>query len=178
MFKNNTHVCLSVAFLAISLVGCGRKIAVIGNVLSQGQGVYANNHAGAVAIFYISPIKRKYVWDGQSRIVTMIPREEAFLGMTGLYNPAESMITGKSTTRLVVMESKMYFTSYNDVYAFLKQSSETMNWVYTNDGLVVGFARNAERHQIDISLWQLEINGRKPISLLGSRDAAIRRVGW
>jgi len=178
MLKDNMRMCLSIAFLAISLVGCGRKIVIIGNVLSQGQGVYANNRAGAVAIFYISPIKRKYVWDGQSRIVTMIPREEAFLGMTGLYNPAESIINHQSTNRLVVMESKMYFTNYNDVYTFLKQSSEAMNWVYTNDGLVVGFARNAERHQTDISLWQIEINRRKPTSLLGSRDAAIRRVGW
>jgi hypothetical protein len=137
MLKDNMRRCLSVAFLAISLVGCGRKIAVIRNLISQGQGVYANNHAGAVAIFYISPITRKYAWDWQSRIVTMMPREEAFLGMTGLYNPAESMTTDNSTIRLVVMESKMYFTSYNDVYAFLKQSSEAMNWVYTNDGLVV-----------------------------------------
>jgi hypothetical protein len=147
-------------------------------VLSQGQGVYANNRAGAVAIFYISPIKRKYVWDGQSRIVTMIPREEAFLGMTGLYNPAESMLNNKFATRLVVMESKMYFSNYHDVYAFLKQSSEIMNWVYTNDGLVVGFSRDAKRNQIDISLWQIEINGRKPTVLLGSQDAAIHRFGW
>jgi hypothetical protein len=49
-----------------------------------------------------------------------------------------------------------------------------MDWVYTSDGLLVGFSRSPEREQINVDIRQLTIHGRKPMALRGARDRAIR----
>jgi len=53
-----------------------------------------------------------------------------------------------------------------------------MDWVYTADGLVVGFSKTPPPSQrppggppsaVNITLWQLLIHGKKPIALKGAR---------
>src|SRR5437660_2255624 len=68
-------------------------------------------------------------------------------------------------TRLVVEEASIDFGKEDQIYAFLKQSSAYMDWVYTSDGLVVGFGRTPSRKQSNIDLWQILRRGQKPVGL-------------
>lgn len=143
-------------------------------VLSPSQSVEATNKNGKVKISYVSSIKRKYEWDGRSRVVKMILREESFQGRSGLYDPADSWGLNPFEIRLVVEESTVDFDNEDQIYAFLRQSSNYMDWVYTSDGLVVGFARTPARKQINIDLWQILLRGKKPNGLKGAKQNAIR----
>ncbi|PYL58067.1 MAG: hypothetical protein DMF30_03950 [Verrucomicrobia bacterium] len=76
-------------------------------------------------------------------------------------------------TRLVVEEASIDFGKEDQIYAFLKQSSAYMDWVYTSDGLVVGFGRTPSRKQSNIDLWQILLRGQKPVGLIGARREQI-----
>lgn len=152
---------------------------VQGAVLRPGQRVEATNKFGSVRISYVSPLKRKFAWDGESRTIKLIARPEPFLGESGLYDPAGCwviIVPLCRTPRLVVEEAGHDFKSYDEIYAFLVQGSAVMDWVYTSDGLVVGFGRAPSRDQVNIEVRQLTIHGQKPIGLRGASNGNIRML--
>lgn len=150
---------------------------VRGAVLKPGETVEATNNNGKVRISYVTAEKRRYEWDGRSRVITMISREEPFDKKLGLYEPADSWGFEFWQERLVVQESVISFENLDQVYAFLRQSKDYMKWVYTDDGLVIGFGRTPARKQINIDLWQLLVREQKPEGLVGARpeDIVMRR---
>ena len=155
---------------------CVREPTVTETVLSTGQCIDARNKFGHVRIGYVSPIRRRFEWDGRSRVIKMTPRPERFLGMLGMYDPADSLGINPFEIRLVVEESIRDFRTPQEITAFLRTSSAVMDWVFTADGLVVGFGRSPERRQINIDVWQILLNGRKPVGLNGARPESIRLI--
>ncbi len=135
-------------------------------VLVPGESIEATNKTGTVKISFVSPTKRKYEWDRKTRIVRLTPRPERFLGRLGIYDPADTW-GPIFRVRLVLEEAVRDFDAEDQVYAFLKEEPD-MDCCYTNDGLVVGFARTPERRAINIDLFQILIRGRKPSSLRGA----------
>lgn len=158
------------------MTGCGRSDDSIVKevVLSEGQVVEATNQNGTIRISYVSPTKRKYQWDGKSRVIKMIAREEPFQGKLGLYEPANSWGLNPFDVRLVVQEAVRNFDDEAEVRAALIEGSAIMDWVCTNDGLVVGFGRISSRKQINVDLFQFLVRGQKPTGLPGARPDHIR----
>jgi hypothetical protein len=163
----------SLAVFLLVLGACSKTVTVRDNVLEPGESVEATNRFGTVRVTYVSPTSRRYRWDKTVRTVEMIVRQERFLGALGLYDPA-SQSSDHGPVRLVTQESKLNFASYDEIYRFLHQSKDLEDWVYTKDGLTVGFGRTPERNQINVDVWQILINGQKPRDLIGARDANIR----
>ena len=152
------------------------EIPVRNAILKPGETVEANNSNGKVRIAYVAATKRRYEWNEKSRVVTLIPREEIFDGKLGLYEPANAWALPFSKDRLVVQESIINFENLSEIEAFLVQSKDYMDWVYNDDGLVVGFGRTPARRQIDIDLWQLLLHGKKPTGLSGARPDRIQLI--
>lgn len=179
-FYTNMNIPIRMAlvffFGIVTLAACNNPPIVTDNVLEPKQSVEATNRFGTIRIEYVSPTERKYKWDDSAQTVEMIPRKERFLGALGIYNPASRASEG-GPVRIVTQESKLRFQKIDDVYRFLYQSSEIMDWVYTRDGLVVGFGKAPDRNQINVDLWQVLVDGRKPSDLRGARDASIHLVG-
>ena len=145
-------------------------------VLHPGETIEARNKFGTVQVTYVSPLKRKYQWDGKTRVVKMIARPDRFLGELGLYEPAGCWIIACPNPRLVVREAFHDFPNDEELYRFLYQGSGVMDWVYTDDGLVVGFGRSQERQQINVDVRQLTVRGQKPVGLRGARNEDIRLI--
>lgn len=148
-------------------------------VLHSGESIEATNKFGSVRVTYVSPLKRKFEWDGQSRVVKMVARPKPFLGELGLYDGARCyvvLIPLCRTPRLVVREAFHDFDSYDQLYVFVREGSAVMDWVYTSDGLLVGFGRSPGREQINIDVRQLTIHGRKPGGLRGARNDDIHLI--
>jgi hypothetical protein len=167
--------------LACALTACDGSPAppVREVVLHPGESVQATNKFGSVRVTYVSPLKRKFEWDGQSRVVEMIARPEPWLGELGIYDPASCqviVIALCQTPRLVVAEAVHDFGSYDQLYAFVYEGSAVMDWVYTSDGLLVGFGRSPGRKQVSVDVRQLTIHGRKPTALRGARDRDVRLI--
>jgi hypothetical protein len=98
----------------------------------------------------------------------MTVRTERFNGMLGVYSPGHNM----SGPRIVYVESELYFDSIQEGMAYL-QDSAGYDWVYTSDGLAVGYRQVPERRQVSIALYQLYVDRDKPSSLPDSKDEAI-----
>ncbi|HEY2179561.1 MAG TPA: hypothetical protein VGH15_13350 [Caulobacteraceae bacterium] len=180
--KANSLVAVAIALAVACLNACSEPAGtpVVGAVLGPGQAVEATNKFGSVRVTYVSPLERRFEWDGRSRTIKLIARHEPFLGDTGLYDPAKCwvvVLTLCQTPRLVVQEATHDFDSYDQIYAFLYQGSAVMDWVYTSDGFVVGFGRSPARDQLNIDVRQLTIHGNKPVGLRGARNGSIRLVG-
>ncbi len=143
-------------------------------VLSPGQSVQATNKNGTIKISYVSPIKRRYEWDNSQRIVTLRARQEPFQGKLGIYEPADAWVLLPGKVRLVVDEAIRKFDTQEQIRAALTETSSYMDWVYTADGLVVGFGRTPSRKQINIDLFQFLLRGQKPTGLAGARADQIR----
>ena len=163
------------AVLFALLAGCDEPAPVREAVLHPGESITAANKFGTVRVSYVSSTKRRFEWDKQAEVVTMIPREERFMGKLGLYEPAGRFVSLPGDVRLVVQEATRDFEDYGQLYAALYESGAVMDWAYTRDGLVVGFSRTPERgNQIDVDVYQFLVQGRKPRDLKGARDEAVR----
>ena len=49
-----------------------KELEVPGAVLKPGQSIESTNKFGTVKISYVAPLKRKFEWDGQSRVVKIL----------------------------------------------------------------------------------------------------------
>ena len=168
-----------IAFLGLLfLFGCNgsKNNTVKEAVLSPGQSVEATNKYGTIRVSYVSPIKRKYEWDGESQTVKMIARRQPFQGRFGLYEPADSWIPFSAKTRLVVEEAVRDFDNEEQLKAALIEGSAIMDWVYTTNGLVIGFGKVPARRQINVDLLQFLLRGQKPSTLEGARPNSIRLI--
>ena len=143
-------------------------------VMVPGMTIEASNKNGVVSIRYVSPRKREYRWNGKRQVVRMIPRPERFLGMLGVYNPASTWLPFSFRPRLVVQESIRDFASMEEISKFLIQGSAYMDWVYTPDGLTVGFGESPPRNEVDVDVWQILLNGEKPKDIPGARPDQIK----
>lgn len=168
---------LTLGLISFLIVSCREEpnaTSVREVVLSEGQTVEASNKNGRIRISYVSPLKRKYEWDDSEKTITLRPREERFEGKLGLYEPADAWIFLLGKTRLVVDEAVRNFDSEEQLRVALTESSAYMDWIYTTDGLVVGFGRAPSRRQINIDLFQFLLRGQKPVGLAGARPDHVR----
>lgn len=140
-------------------------------VLSAGQNISAKNKNGVFNIVYSGSVERTFGWNGHHQRVQMSVRRERFLGMLGIYNPADTIFA--IAPRIVAQEAVRNFSSYKKADAFLRQGSNYMDWVYTKNGLVAGLGITPARRQVNIDVWQILIQGKKPSNLAGARPDMI-----
>lgn len=165
----------ALCFFSLMFASCNKpreSISVRETVLREGQIVEATNNNGTVKIAYVDSVTRKYVWDGHERVVKLIPRQEPFQGKLGIYEPADAWLI-PIRTRLVVEEAIRSFDSEEQIKTALIESRDYLDWVYTDEGLVVGFGRTSSRRQVNIDLWQFLLRGQKPSHLPGATPERI-----
>lgn len=172
------RIIISISF--IILISCGEadkqnmpysftELALDENVI-----VEATNKNGAVLIEYISPLMRRYKWDKYDELRALIPRKERWMGLLGAYAPAEQNIWNIFSPRIVAEDSRLYFNNKTEMEKWLFQGKDVKDWVYTNDGLVVGFFKSPDRDQVNIEVYQLYVDGAKPTIMEGSRPKNIK----
>ena len=145
--------------------------------MQPGMTIVATNKNGKVTIEYISSLKRRYRWGEFDETRFLIPRKERWLGRLGAYEPAEAHLWEIFSPRIVAEDSQLHFENLNDLELWLNQGSAVLDWVYTDNGLVVGFAESPERNQVNIEIYQLYINGKKPSQLDGSQPEKLE-INW
>jgi len=142
-------------------------------VMSPGMKIFATNRTGPITIEHASDTKRRYTWDGASRVVSLVPRRERWYGGLGLYCPGDyGFQPNNGVSRAVVEEGQRHFKNEADALAWLDEpyNSDTLNFVYTRDGLAVGWHKVYARQQLNVDVWQILIDGKKPQNLPGARD--------
>ena len=154
-------------------------------VMTPGMEIAAHTSLGLVNVLSQGDFKRVYTWDGNcTREVTLYPRQERWHGSYGAYHAGGSyeylwgLISSwtwkdcNGIARPVVEEAQMHFRSEEDALRWIKGQ----NWidpVYTSDGLVIGWRKVPQRKQLNVDVWQVLINGKKPTNLPDADDSKI-----
>jgi hypothetical protein len=147
-------------------------------VMVPGQTITATTPVGTIEIYADDWLKRSYTWEGATRSVVMWPRDKRWDGSLGVYfpGPGRHWKEHHGITRGCVDEGQRHFPSEDDA-AFWIQSQIRMYgmpYVCSRDGLVVGWMKVPEREQLDVSVWQIMVNGKKPTTMPGATDGPIR----
>lgn len=160
---------LILLIFAVMLVGCAGKELV----MAPGMVIEATNLNGTVAIRAEDELKRIYFWDNKSKSVKLRPRWKRWYGSLGAYSPG-----GGLRVHAVVEEGQQHFCCESEAIEWLDWQNERMQWVCTQDGLVVGFAvsehPSGDQTAIAVEVWQLYINGEMPKNLSGDQPGNIK----
>ncbi len=152
----------------------GRLPATCEVVMTPGMRITATTPAGKIAITAVDEVTRAYTWDGATRAVEMAPRADRWYGSLGLCNPGagEHWRDHHGITRSVTEEGQQHFKTVEEATEWIKKRN-WMAYVYRDDGLVVGWHKNLARKQLNVEVWQILIDGKKPKGLPGSHDDRI-----
>jgi hypothetical protein len=167
--------------LVLVTLGCEEKMAdpylYTELAMSPEMQIIAANMNGQVSIEWLSPLSRKYKWDNHEEIRTLIPRKTRFMRKLGAYDPAtQSIFCFFCPIRIVADDSMLDFNTMEEVYEYLYQGSAVLDWVYNDNGWVVGFAKVPERKQVNIHVYKITVNGKSPLQIKGSRNDAIEII--
>lgn len=143
-------------------------------VMSPGMRITATTSVGKIAITAVDELTRSYTWDGATRAVEMSPQESRWYGSLGLVNPGagEHWRDHHGITRCVTEEGQQHFKTVEEALKWIK-ACDYCPFVYRGDGLMVGWDKTLPRKQLDVEVWQILINGKKPQQLPGSQDDKI-----
>lgn len=160
-------------------------------VMVEGMWIEFNNAHGSMKITGGKGFERSYTWAGETRTLDMWPRKKRWYGSLGMYNPG-AFIEGEleqwkehdGIRRCVAEEGQRHFTNTMEAVEWVKASGRDLDYVYNDSGLVVGMDKQPssleERQKGDfpgtllVDVWQVYINGRKPLRLEGAKNSAIR----
>ncbi len=141
-------------------------------VMNEGMIIKATNDSGTIIIEAKSGLERIYKWgDGEIK-VRLIPRKKRWYGSLGVYYPG-----GDKKIQAVVEEGQQHFCSKKEALEWLNWLGERVHYVYTSDGIVVGWYTGVNPDfamtGLTVQLWQLCILGKKPHDLPGARNDMI-----
>jgi hypothetical protein len=174
---HSVFIVLALAALAPA-VGCqtddGPVPAANEIVMSPSSVITEVSPLGTISITAGRGLKRCYTWEGATRCVEMEPRDQRWYGSLGLYfpGPGDHWEEHNGITRGVTEEGQQHFETMNEALNWLK-SQEYPSLIYRNDGLAVGWGKVLPRRQLDVSVWQIYIDGSKPTQMPGAQDDRI-----
>jgi hypothetical protein len=144
-------------------------------VMTEGMHISALTDQGQIIISAGHGYERTYAWGKCYGTVEMWPRTERWYGSLGLYYPGPGSHWKKceGILRAVVQEGQQHFKSVQEALDWI-HSYTYFKFVYSNDGLVVGWKLVPAREQLSAEIWQIFINGKKPTSLPGASANAVR----
>lgn len=145
-------------------------------VMTPDSTITAETSTGTITITAGKGLLRSYTWEGATRFIEMqvSSEETGFRGISfpGTHNPPWRTHNGINGGDL--KEGQMRFKTVASAMKRIKELSKSLPLVYRNDGLLVGFGKNLPRKNLNVEVWQIYINGKKPKVLAGSQDAKIR----
>jgi hypothetical protein len=151
-------------------VGC-RSETARQVVLSEGMQLRADTHAGPLRVTAGRGNVRRYefTYGGKAitKVVTLIDRAEAWGKLTGIYSGGQA-----SGVRVVAQEGQLHVAEVQHAFDWMDRAP-AKGWIYTRDGLVVGFSRSPERNQVSVDVVQVYVNGLKPHEMPGGSEGRL-----
>jgi ankyrin repeat protein len=172
------------ALLALTLRSTEADTAATGRprletVLSEGMELTAKTPVGSITILAKRHLQRTFIWNHCERTVTLEPRQKRWLGSLGAYFPG-----GGTTWRLcdgidraIVDEGEQHFQTDREALSWIHEQTN-LAFVYTDDGLMLGWERDLSRKTLNVALWQILVAGAKPSRLAGSNNSSIAMASF
>ena len=166
--------------LILVVAACAKKHDLLLNteyVLSAGMKIAAKTPNGRIEILAGDGTERIFSGDGWSKRCSLTPRTTRWYGSLGLYDPAASY---SPHGRLLVDEGRLFFASESEALRYLYVGSKNSKPVFNSRGLVVGFDVQpipGGEPTRSVFVWQIYIDGKRPQSLRGADDEALKVEG-
>jgi len=143
-------------------------------VMTPGSSISVKTDSGSLTVTAGRGLKRCYTWEAATRCVEMEPRDERWYGSYGLYfpGPGDHWAEHNGITRGVTEEGQQNFKSKPEALKWLHEF-RNVALVYRNDGLAMGWGKVLPRRQLNVEVWQILIDGKKPDALPGAQDGLI-----
>jgi hypothetical protein len=143
--------------------------------MRPGMRVEATNKVGTMIVTAVDTYTRSYTWEGATRSDELSPRQDRWYGSLGIFGvgAGDHWKEHNGITRGVLEEGQHHFKTVREALAWL-EARAYMDYVYRDDGLVVGWSKTLPRNQLNVEVWQLMIDGKKPTRLTGSRNDKIK----
>jgi hypothetical protein len=131
--------------------------------------IQAVNASGTIIIEAGKGLERTYKWNSGSKKIILKPRDARWYGSLGAYSPG-----GDNNVHAVIEEGQQHFYSEKEAVEWLTWQNPTMHYVYTKEGLVVGWYitrdSSSSMMALGVQVWQLYIQGKKPSNLPGASE--------
>ena len=170
-------ICLSFQITSCSF---GSQIIADNNnetVMIPGMSIAVENVNGRLIITAGKNYLRSFTWAGGTRSIIAWPRKERWNGSLGIYYPGEgnNWKEHDGITRLVFEEGILNFNSLDSLLKYLTRYEDKSKVAYNDSGLFVFWDKNkGAGGTLNVILWQLVINGKKPSRLPGSHNEKIK----
>ena len=140
-------------------------------VMTPGMTIEARTPFGNIIIEASDNFNRRYAWNSYNKTFKLYARSERWLGSKGLYRGI-----GDSEIHAVLNEGQQHFSTIEEALAWLASTQKRMKWVYTSEGLVVGWdeQKGKDIHALIVDVWQIYVKGQKPINMSGANNETIR----
>ena len=172
------------ATLAVALsVGCGCQDMAAAPpelVLRPGSAIQVKVPEGDSLRIVAGPkYNRRYEWGSCALNANPCPRRTRWLGSLGIYDPAPGYMylfsSCNGISRPVVEEGQIHFSHKDIADAWVSHQARVSAYrtVWRNDGLLVSWGQVAGRQQLDVAVWQVCVNGKKPDMMPGASDQSI-----
>ena len=142
-------------------------------VMTLGMEIVAQTANGEIKIRAGQNYERFYTWNGATRSANLWQHKQRWYGSLGIYypGPGEHWKSNGGITRGCLDEGVLWFKTVDDALNWIKRAHSTgVDYVFTDDGLLIGFGKLPARKQVNVSVWQIMIAGEKPRSLPGSKN--------
>lgn len=167
-----TVVFVVVATLLTTCAYAGTEI-----VMREGMTIEARKENTSVTVIAGKGFDRTYAWNGCKLKSSMGARKQRWFGSMGIYDPAPSFglsIGGCSgISRTVVGEGQIHFDDMQFVLKWIERRPKSHKTVWTNDGLLVSWNIIPGRQQLNVDIWLMCVNGKRPKQLVGANDSAV-----
>lgn len=176
LYKIAKYIFLFCSITAPSLSISSELLPVKEAVMEIGMQITAYTKHGEFVIKANSDTERTYTWDGKSMNVNLVPRQNKWHGKLGLLDPNNIHPPHENVVHVVIEECQIHYDSVTNVIKSMN-SYEDIEDLYRDDGLFVRFQKNLlpenGKYAVDISVYQILVNGKKPTKLPGSQNHKI-----
>jgi hypothetical protein len=135
--------------------------------------INATNSVGTIAITAVDEVTRTYTWEGATRGIELTFHPCRFSGDLGLYHDAQGphWRPHHGIVRCFAEEGQQDFKTVDEAMKWI-QTPEQQPCVYHGDGLAVVW-RKLNEIDLNVKVWQILIDGKKPERLPASEDDKI-----
>ncbi|UCV26830.1 hypothetical protein [Ferribacterium limneticum] len=151
--------------------------AVTELVMQEGATIEARKGNRSVIVTAGKGFDRTYEWDRCKLKSDMGARKQRWYGSMGIYDAAPSSglsIGGCSgISRTVVEEGQIHFDDLQFAKKWIERRPKSYKTVWTNDGLLVSWNVVPGRRQLNVDVWLMCINGKRPKQLDGANDSTV-----
>ncbi len=164
-------------FVVAALLSTTRAYGGTELVMREGVTIEARKDNTSVKVTSGKGFDRTYEWGRCKLKSNMGARKQRWYGSMGIYDAAPSFGFSfggcDGISRTVVQEGQIHFDDMQFALKWIERRPKSYKTVWANDGLLISWNIVPGRQQLNVDVWLMCINGKRPKQLVGAFDSGV-----